>query len=132
MNQMIISDLVYETNSKGFSNAVLSKASSRLYLSGIVGWDTQRKLTNEKDFLSQVKQIFFNIQTLLKEAKFSFDDIVRLEVYIVAVSKEKLKIFTEIMREYFPTEYKPTVTLIGVVALAAENLEIEIQAIAEQ
>jgi enamine deaminase RidA (YjgF/YER057c/UK114 family) len=132
MNQMIVSDSVYETNSKGFSNAILTKGTSRLYFSGIVGWDKDYKLTNEKDFQAQVKQIFINLKLLLEKANFNFQNIVRLEVYIISINKDKVKIFTEIIREYFSTEYKPTITLIGVVALATENLDIEIQVTAEQ
>lgn len=131
MNRTINTPEVFVTGHLGFSQAVAGNGKTRIYLSGQVGWDVNRQLTGKKDFGSQMRQALENIKIILKSENANLESVVRMEIYVVTLRRERSVVITEILNEYYPDAYKPSTTLIGVAALALDELEIEVQAIAE-
>jgi enamine deaminase RidA (YjgF/YER057c/UK114 family) len=120
---------VYQTQQLGFSQAVT--ANGLLFASGMVGWDTGYQLTGSQNFEEQTKQIFINLAKLLKAAKSSFHQIVFIRFYVKMMDTSKREIVGKYMKQYFSGDYKPGSSLIGVEALARENLLLEIEIIAK-
>jgi enamine deaminase RidA (YjgF/YER057c/UK114 family) len=126
---MIKSHEIYQTEQLGFSQAVT--ANGFLFASGMVGWDTGYQLTGEQNFEEQTKQSFINLENLLKAAKSSFNQVLFIRFYVRKLDTSKREIVGQYMKQYFSSDYKPGSSLIGVEALARENLLLEIEIIAK-
>jgi enamine deaminase RidA (YjgF/YER057c/UK114 family) len=126
---MVKSQETYQTEQLGFSQAVT--ANGFLFASGMVGWDTSYQLTGDQNFEEQAKQSFINLENLLKAAKSSFSQVVFIRFYVKRLDTPKKEIVGRYMKQYFPGIYKPGSSLIGVEALARENLLLEIEIIAK-
>ncbi|TGM53370.1 RidA family protein [Leptospira adleri] len=129
-NRTIRSPDVYNTSEYGFSQGIVTSAPRTIYFSGIVGWDQKRRLREPNDFEAQTIQIFENLKRLLESENATLNDVLRLEVFIVAIDPTKLKTYSKVVSEIFDSGHKPASTVVGVQALAREELTIEIQATA--
>lgn len=128
-SQMIETPNVYSTLVHGFPQAV--KANGFLFLSGQVGWDKEYKLTGKGSFEDQAQQSFKNIELILREEGQTMDQVVHLRIFVTEMSIANKKTVNALIRRYFSENYKPTTSLIGVKALARDELMIEIEAIAK-
>lgn len=126
---MVNSNKIYQTKQLGFSQAVI--ANRLLFASGMVAWDKSYQLTGEQNFEEQAKQIFINLENLLKAAKSSFSQVLFIRFYLKGMDTSKREIVGKYMKQYFSEGYKPGSSLIGVEALARENLLLEIEIIAK-
>ena len=125
---MIESSNVYSTHSLGFSQAVI--ANGFVLLSGQVGWDKEYKFTGTGTFENQAQQSFKNIELILREAGQTMDKVVHLRIFVTEMTAENKKTINSLINKYFDGEYKPATSLIGVKALAREELMIEIETVA--
>lgn len=126
---MVNSKEIYQTAQLSFSQAVA--ANGLLFASGMVGWDAGYQLTGRQDFEEQMKQSFINLKNLLKAAKSSFSRVVFIRFYVKGMDASKRAIVGKYMTAYFPGTHKPGSSLLGVEALARENLLVEIEIIAK-
>ena len=99
---------------------------SILYIAGQVGLTPDGALAGE-DFDSQCRQIFENLATVLERAGATFDDIVKLTVFMTDIGN--LQRYREIKAEYV-TGRQPASTSIEVKGLAFPPLLVEIEAVA--
>lgn len=106
-----------------YSHAVI--ANDTCYLSGQIGLNP---LTNELvlGFEEEVQQIFENIKVILNDANFSFNNIVKLVIYVTDM--ENFAKVNSIMLKYFSKPYPARVT-IGVSTLP-KKAQVEIEVIA--
>lgn len=114
-----------------FSHGVAVKNPGTLViLAGQVAFDrhgANRQLVGPGDLAAQTRQAILNIRTLLGQCGAALKDVVDLTAYVTEIGR-----FEEAGRvamEYF-TDPLPTLTLIGVKALAFPELLIEIRAVA--
>lgn len=98
-----------------------------LFISGQAGIDPSGQVV-KGGFLEQAREVFRNLQRILKEAGGSFDDVVRLTVYLTDMND--LAKYTEILAEYTGGKNFPSQTAVEVRALALKDLLIEVDAIA--
>ncbi len=126
--RLIETDEVYLTRQYGFSQAIL--ADGFLFTSGQVGWDTNYQLAGSS-FSDQVDQTLKNIDCILKRSGGTFSDVVQIRFYVKDLDMNKRNTLNTCISKYFPTHYKPASTLLGVSSLAHEDLEIEIEIIAQ-
>ncbi|WP_461829441.1 RidA family protein [Aquifex sp.] len=98
-----------------------------LFLSGQIGIDpSTNKLVD--GFKNQVIQIFKNIDAILKEAGYRKEDIIKVTVYIVDISK--FKELNDIYEEFFKdVSVKPARVTVGVKELPL-GAEVEIEVVA--
>ncbi|MDC6484710.1 RidA family protein [Methylophilaceae bacterium] len=68
---------------------------------------------------AQIKQVFENLSEVIKAADASFDDVVKLNVYLTDLSHFAL--VNEIMKTYFSEPF-PARAAIGVASLPKESL----------
>jgi reactive intermediate/imine deaminase len=84
-------------------------------------------LVGEGDFKSQATQVFENLKAVLSDAKASFDDVVKLNIYVTDVKNLPL---VQAVRSAYLTRPYPATTLVEITALANPKALVEIEAIA--
>jgi len=111
-----------------YSHAIKVKSAGHLlFIKGSTARDKDFNLVGKGDVVAQSRQIFDNMKIILDEAGGTFDNIVKIVTYVRDISK-----FPEIQAvrgEYFKSGY-PVTTMVEVSRLAAEDLLVEIEAIA--
>jgi enamine deaminase RidA (YjgF/YER057c/UK114 family) len=116
---------VYKTHEFGFSLAVVFN--QVIYGSGQVGWDRDFKLPAYPTFDNQVEQTLKNIEILLQNQGCDWQDVIHLRFYVVDINASKVKRIGSFLKSTYSKNYAPATTLLGVTALARENLQIEIE-----
>lgn len=115
------------------SIAPLTAGSKLVHVAGQVSWDTDLATIAEGDLAGQVEQCYLHIDTALKAAGGSFDDVVKLNVYVVDWAPEKLPLIWEGIGRAAAKLGKapvPPVTLVGVVMLDVPEHLVEVEATA--
>jgi len=98
-----------------------------LFLSGQAAIDEQGQIVGIDDFDAQLKQVFVNIDRVIRAAGSSRDQIVKVTIYLTDMTNFPKII--EARKTYFTPPY-PADTTVGVKALALPELMIEIDVIA--
>ena len=80
------------------------------------------------DFRAQVVQAFENLKSALAAVGAGFDDVVKLNNYLVDI-KSNLPIYREVRDKYVNTSQPPASTTVGVTALARPDALFEAEAI---
>ncbi|WP_396188749.1 RidA family protein [Flavobacterium sp.] len=109
----------------GFSQVVKveTKETITLYISGQIG--------SGSNLEEQSIATFKNMDELLKTCKASFQDVVKMNTYIVNFNPEiDLPIFRKVRRSFLGETDYPASTLVGVSVLGNREWLIEIEAIA--
>lgn len=112
----------------------VATGSKLVFIAGQVARDADGRRVGEGDFAAQVEQCYLNIATALAEVGGSFDDVVKLTVYIVDWAPEKMARFVagvdRAVARLGITTPAPPLTGIGVAALAEPDMLVEIEATA--
>jgi 2-iminobutanoate/2-iminopropanoate deaminase len=103
-----------------FSPGIL--VGNTLYVAGQIGQDLKTGKV-PADFAAEVRQTLDNIGLILKEAGFSFDDVVSVNVYLTDMSQ--FAKMNEVYNTYFK-DPRPVRTTVGTPALAGGSAHIEI------
>jgi enamine deaminase RidA (YjgF/YER057c/UK114 family) len=114
----------------GFSQAVVSRGGTTIYISGQTAWDAQKQLVGGPNLGAQTKQALRNLRAAVEAAGGVLADVVALRLYVVNYKSEAAAAVSQALREFFPGEQAPASTWIGVAALAMEEFLIEIEAVA--
>jgi len=115
------------TKPTGYTHVVVSGGT--IYVSGQVAFNEKGEIVGKGDFRAQTQQVFENISKCLKSVNATFDDIVKMNTYVVNMKPEDLPIIREVRRNYLSAEHPPASTLVGVTALANPDFLIEIEVI---
>ena len=112
----------------GFSQAwKVDDARSVVFVSGQASISADGEVVGEDDFEAQVRQTFENLRTVLGQAGASFDDIVKVGVYVTDISR--LRDYGRIKAEFISGP-QPASTVVEVSSLALPGMMIEVEAIA--
>jgi 2-iminobutanoate/2-iminopropanoate deaminase len=98
-----------------------------IFLAGQLARDSEGNLVGAGDMAEQTRQCIRNMETVLKEAGGTLEDIVSIVVY--TTDMREFKRIVEARVEFFKTKL-PTSTIVEVNHLADPGLLIEFQAIA--
>ena len=101
-----------------------------IFVSGQVSWDDKGKVLHAGDLRAQTRQTFENMKTALEAAGATFDNVLKFNIYVVNLDREKWKIVGEERAKYINPERAPASTMVGVPGLVLEDLLIEIEATA--
>ena len=112
----------------GYSHAARVHRGELLFVAGQVALDPSGGLVGKGDFRAQAKQVFENLKTVVESAGGSFRDIVKLNVYVVDVSR--LAEYREVRDPYIDVQHPPASTLVQVAALFRPDFLIEVEAVA--
>ena len=110
---------------EGFSQVVIveTETTKTLHISGQIG--------EGNNLESQTIATFKNLETLLKECNSSFEDVVKMNTYIVNFNPETdLPIFRKVRKDFLGNDNYPASTLVGVTVLGNRDWLIEIDAVA--
>ena len=96
-----------------------------LFVSGVAPLDEAGKLV-AGDVIEQARQVFVNLEKVLRTAHADFADVLKVTVFLTDVA-DRTKV-NPVRQEYFG-QAKPASTLIGVKELAVPGMKIEIEAV---
>jgi enamine deaminase RidA (YjgF/YER057c/UK114 family) len=115
---------------RGYTHAVAVEGGRSVFIAGQVAFDKDGNVVGKGNLRAQTDQALDNLVAALAVAGATPADVVKLNTYIVNYKPADLPIIREARARLFEGENLPASTLIGVQALAMEDLLIEIEAIA--
>jgi enamine deaminase RidA (YjgF/YER057c/UK114 family) len=111
----------------GYTHVVEASAPARLvYIAGQLGIDRDGKLSS--DFRLQAVQTFENLKAALAAVGGQFQNVVKLNNYLVDV--KYLPLFRQVRDSYLSDQNRPASTTIAISGLAREGALLEIEAVA--
>jgi len=110
-----------------YSHAVRVEGDELLFISGITARDKNGNIVGKGDMKLQTQQVLENMKTILSHAGATFDNVVKVTVFVTDLSR--FKDIHEVRAKYFKKDY-PASTLVQVSRLVHEDMLIEIEAIA--
>ena len=115
---------------RGYSHVVSVSGGRTVYVSGQIALDAEGNIVGPGDFGAQAAQVFANLKAALAAAGATFEDVVKMNTYVVNLDPAILPALREARAAHFPREHPPASTLVGVTKLALEGLLIEVEVIA--
>ncbi|NYF15476.1 enamine deaminase RidA (YjgF/YER057c/UK114 family) [Microbacterium sp. AK009] len=114
-----------------YHHVAVATGSRHVHVAGQVGWDAQGELA-APDLAGQVAQAYRNVATALAGVGASFADVVRLTVYVVDWDVAQYPGFADgVARVADEIGFTaPPASLIGVAALFAPGILVEVEATA--
>jgi reactive intermediate/imine deaminase len=106
-----------------YSQAV--RAGNTIWVSGQIALDPATKELVTGDIEAQVRRVFENLKAIVAAAGASFDDVVKVSVFLIDLSHFAL--VNKIMAEYFRQPY-PARAAVGVAALP-RGAQVEVECI---
>lgn len=110
-----------------YANTVRVPAGDLLFISGQVAWDADGQVVGRGDPVRQAEQVFANIATLLDAHGASFEDIVKVTVFVTDLSW--FDQLSDVRLRHF-SQLPPASTIVQVSSLVDPDLLIEVEAIA--
>lgn len=117
----------------GYHHVVVASGARTAYLAGQVAHLADGSLVGEGDLAAQIEQAYVNVGAAVQSVGGSFDDVVRLTVYVVDWHPDKIGSLGEGIRRAasrLGVDTRKAMTLIGVAALVEPDLLVEVEAIA--
>jgi reactive intermediate/imine deaminase len=111
----------------GYSHVVSARGGRTIYIAGQVALDARGQVVGEGDLAAQTRQVFANLETALKAAGASFNDVVKTNYYLRDASQ--VQVIRDVRSKYFTKEL-PASTLVEVSRLANPAFLIEIEVVA--
>jgi enamine deaminase RidA (YjgF/YER057c/UK114 family) len=111
----------------------VATGSKFIHVAGQVAWDAEGKTIGEGDLAAQVEQSYLNVAIALAGVGASFADVVKLTVYVVDWTPERMP---ELLEGIARASAKlgitpvPPVSLFGIVALDVPEHLVEVEATA--
>ena len=103
------------------------EAGGFLYVAGMLPLDANGDLVGVGDVVRQTEQVLDNVGHVLRAAGVTFDDVVRVGVYLLNMADRPA--VNTVRRRYFG-DARPAATLVEVSALALPDALVEIEAVA--
>ncbi|GIX46266.1 MAG: endoribonuclease [Candidatus Tectimicrobiota bacterium] len=98
-----------------------------LFISGCGPLDEHLNLVGGDDVVEQTRQVFRNLEKILRAAGATFADVLKVTVYLTNID-DRAKI-NPVRQEFFGSA-RPASTLIEVSRLAVPGMKVEIEAVA--
>ena len=115
--------------SKSYTQAIKVSGGNTIYIAGQASVNEKKEIIGKGDFKAQVIKTIENLQIVLSASKASPADLVKINIYVVDLSADKLLILRDELKSLL-SDKPPVSTLIGVQALFNKDAMIEIDAIA--
>ncbi len=112
----------------GYTHVVETTGSKTLYISGQVALDKNGNLVGGSDLGLQARQVFENIQNILDSFGATFDNVVKLNYYLVDISK--IQFVRDVRDSFIDNNKLPASTAVEVKSLFRKDILIEVEAIA--
>ena len=126
--QLINPPQIYDGSPFGMSQAVIDTASSTVYISGQVDWQTNHQVSSHT-VEGQLKKALANLTTVLDASGSSVESLLSLRLYVRGEVGDFIEDIPPILVQYL-RESRPSLTVIGVSSLAYPEVLVEIEATA--
>lgn len=115
-----------------FSQAVAApdRGTRTIYISGQVGVGADGKVVAKGDLAAQARQVFYNLEAVLRVAGAGIGDVVKINAYVVGLDGEKSSVVGAELLKHFPGPNQPASTWIGVTSLVGRDYLLEVEAVA--
>jgi enamine deaminase RidA (YjgF/YER057c/UK114 family) len=114
-----------------YSHAVSVEGAAKIvYVSGQVSWDASGNVVGKGDMRAQTEQVFKNLSAALKAAGAGWDDVVKMNGYMVGMHGERVNAYREVRQRYLKPGALPASTLVGVERLVDPELLLEVEVVA--
>jgi 2-iminobutanoate/2-iminopropanoate deaminase len=114
--------------SVGYSQVATVSGGTMVFISGQVALDRSGNVVGKDDFHAQVQQVFENLKAAVEAAGGTFDDVIKLNSYVVDLSH--LSDFREVRDKYVNVKNPPASTAVQVPRLFRPEFLVEIEAVA--
>jgi enamine deaminase RidA (YjgF/YER057c/UK114 family) len=114
-----------------YTHAVRAEGAARLVcISGQVSWDAGGNVVGKGDMRAQSEQVFNNVSAALKAAGAGWDDVVKMNGYMVGMHAERVNAYREVRSRFLKEGALPASTLVGVERLVDPELLLEVEVLA--
>ncbi len=114
----------------GWSQVVVAEAGKTIYLSGQVSVNEKGEVVGKGDMKAQAEQVFANLKAGLAAAGATFNDVVKMNLYVVGLQPEHVPAIREVRTKYVNMQKPPASTLVGISALVVPDWLIEVEVVA--
>jgi enamine deaminase RidA (YjgF/YER057c/UK114 family) len=114
----------------GYSHVVVVNPGRLVYIAGQVARDKDGKLVGKGDLKAQATQVFENLKAAFAAAGATFDNAVKINIYVKDYKPEMVTILRDVRDAYINKNAPPASTLVGVTSLFQEDYLIEVEAVA--
>jgi len=115
-----------------YSHAARVQAGDIVFIAGQLSIDKQGNVVGKNDFEAQFRQVFANMDIVLKGLGITFNDIAKFTTYFVR--SQDIEAFMRLRNEVFPTLFKtkqfPPNTICVIDRLVKEDFLFEVEAVA--
>ena len=114
-----------------YSHAVSIEGPAKLvYVSGQVSMDQDGKVVGAGDMRAQSEQVFKNLTQVLRAAGAGWDDVIKMNSYMVGLNADNVAAFREGRSSHLKAKRPPASTLVGVTSLVQPELLLEVEVVA--
>jgi|SRR5688572_22190814 enamine deaminase RidA (YjgF/YER057c/UK114 family) len=114
-----------------YTHAVSASGAGKLvYVSGQVSWDASGNVVGKGDMRAQSEQVFRNVGAALKAAGAGWDDVIKMNGYMVGMHAERVSAYREVRQRFLKEGALPASTLVGVERLVDPELLLEVEVVA--
>ena len=105
-------------------------AAKIVQVSGQVSWAADGSVVGKGDMRAQSEQVFKNVTSALKAAGAGWDDVVKMNGYMVDMNPQNLAAYREVRAGFLKAGRFPASTLVGVTRLVQDELLLEVEVVA--
>ena len=113
-----------------YTPIVATRGGRTLYVAGQVAQDEKGGIVGPGDLAAQAEQVYKNVGLALKGAGATFNDVVKITVYVVNMKPEHRDLMGQVRARHVSKDNPPASTLVGVQALAKPEYLVEVEAVA--
>lgn len=114
----------------GWTQVVTSTGGKTIHVSGQASVDARGQVIGKGDLKAQTEATFANLKRALEAAGAGFDDVVKMNLYVVGLKPDVVPLLREVRARYVNPTHPPASTLVGVTALVGADWLIEIDVVA--
>ena len=113
-----------------YSQAASVSGGRTIYVSGQVAFDTNGVVVGKGDLRAQVRQVYENVAASLAAAGATFDDVVKVNTYVVGLDPTKAGTIRDARAPFMPKSHVAASTMVGTSSLIHPDLLLEVEVVA--
>ena len=113
-----------------YSNVACARGGTVVFISGQVAVDADGRVVGKGNMEAQAVQVFENLKLALQGVGATFQDVLKLTIFIRNLTPEARKAVMNVRSRYINQARPPAATMIGVDRLVEDDLMLEIEAVA--
>ncbi len=113
--------------SPAYTHVVKARPGTVVWISGQVAQNEKGEVVGKGDLKAQLNQVWSNLNLALKAAGATFQDVVKINSYVVNYQPSMRNDLREARARFMGPGEPPASTLVGVQSLASEDYLVEIE-----